>query len=95
MVLVLGVMLIVASLDAVPDPPAIDPHGAMAKASSLANCTGCFRDQPGAGTLQTRAQTQRISFTREEEPNRPTDFMAEAGQATDPSPPVQADRRPS
>ena len=86
--LVLGVMLIVASLDAVPDPPAIDPHGAMAKASSLAKCTGSLCDQPAAGTLQTRAQTQRITFTHEEEPNRPTDFMAEAGQATDLSPPV-------
>ena len=87
MVWVLGVVLIVASLDAVPDPPAIDPHGTVAKAFSARDCADCFGDQPSAVTMPSRNQTQWTSFTNEYEPNRPSDLMAETGQAADPSPP--------
>jgi hypothetical protein len=85
---VLGLVLMVASLDAAPDPPAVDPHGAAAKAFSVRDCAGCLRDQPGAATMPTRAQTERIAFTHEDEPGRPSALMAETRHATDPSPPV-------
>ena len=85
---VLALMLMVASLDAAPDPPAVDPHGATAKAFSLLDCAGCFRDQPGAAAMPARSQTQRIAFIHEDEPCRPSALMEETRQATDPSPPV-------
>ena len=85
---VLSLVLIVASLDAAPDPPAVDPHGATAKAFSVRDCAGCFRDQPGAATMPTRTQAQQIAFTHEDEPGRPSALMAETRHATDPSPPV-------
>ena len=86
---VLALVLMVASLDATPDPPAVDPHGATAKAFfSVRDCVGCFRDQPGAATMPTRTQAQRIAFIHEDEPGRPSALMAETRHATDPSPPV-------
>ena len=85
---VLGLVLMVASLDAAPDPPAIDPHGATAKAFSERDSAGCFRDQPSAATMPTRTQAPRITFTHEDEPGRPSALMAETRHATDPSPPV-------
>ncbi len=85
---VLGVALIVASLDARPDPPAVDPHGAIVKALNLRDCADCFRDQPSVAAMPARAQTRRISFNLEDGPDRPSDFLARTGQAADPSPPV-------
>ena len=87
MVGVLGVALIVASLDARPDPPAVDPHGAMVKALNLRDCADCFRDQPSVAAMPVRAETQRIFFNHENAPDRPGDFMARTGQAADSSPP--------
>jgi len=42
MVWVLGLMLMVASVDARPDPPAVDLHGAMFKALNLRDCADCL-----------------------------------------------------
>jgi hypothetical protein len=88
MVWVLGVMLIAASLDASPDPPAVDPHGAMIKALNLRDCAGCLQNQPSLAAMPYRAQTQRIAFTHEDEPDGPGDFIARTGQAADSSPPA-------
>ena len=88
MVWVLGAALIVATLDAIPDPPAVDPHGSMTKAFSLRDCADCFRDQPTAAAMPDGDQTQRISFGREDEPDGPSDFIARTRQAADSSPPV-------
>ena len=88
MVWVLGAALIAATLDTTPDPPAVNPHGSMAKAFNLRDCTDCFRDQPSAAALPDGDHAQRISFTREDEPDRPSDFIAGTGQAADSSPPA-------
>ena len=97
MVWVLGLMLIVASLDAMPDPPALDPHASMAKAPIVRACSDCA--QTSLVMLPARTQVDSRSFIPEDERNRPGDYMARTGQAADPSPPailsVPADRSES
>jgi len=88
MVWVLALVLIVASLDAAPDPPAVDPHGVTAKAFSVRDGASSFRHQPGAATMPSQTQAQGIVFAYEDEPDRPSALMAETRHATDPSPPV-------
>ena len=88
MVWVLALVLIMASLDAAPDPPAVDPHGLTAKAFNVRDGASSFRHQPGAAAMSTRTQAQGIVFAHEDEPNRPSALMAETRHATDPSPPV-------
>jgi hypothetical protein len=89
---VLCALLMMASLDAIPDPPAIDQHAVkvvspqVCKASSSAvdrrlNCTwNC----PFSNTFQVRWVTLTSSY----EPNLPSDWIVLTGQAADPSPPT-------
>lgn len=95
---VLGAVLIAASLDARPDPPAIGPHSGMVKASSPQDCADASRDSSGCFATappQVRVQIHRTAVVHEDAPNRPCDFIARMGQAADPSPPARLDRSQS
>jgi hypothetical protein len=86
--------LVIASVDGKPDPPATDPHPTVVKAFSLRDCASSFRDQAdfqGAAPAPTQAQLEQKAFVKKVEPNRPSEFLKRAGQASDASPPVPVD----
>jgi hypothetical protein len=84
-------MLMIVSLDTVPDPPAVNPHTIEVKAPFVAECLEGFfpRTLNPAGSRVSGDHASRfIAFARDYEPNRPSDWMALTSQASDPSPPV-------
>ena len=93
----LGALLIFASLDTVPDPPAVDPHRLTVKVPGF----GDYAESPSRPTetvtlldLVAQFETQGTPFVRDTEPDCPAIFL-ETGQAADPSPPVRVDRLPA
>jgi hypothetical protein len=89
--LALTALLLIASVDAVPDPPAVNPHTTEVKTACLTECPESFCLQilssacPGASS---DASPHYISLVRDSETNRPSDRIVLSGQATDPSPPA-------
>ena len=53
--LVLSVLMVVATIDAVPDPPAVAPHTVELKVSCLRAFVGEFREQPLTGDLTSNS----------------------------------------
>src|SRR5215472_11959639 len=88
---VLGAVMVMALLDAVPDPPAVNPHK-VSIGSSLCEARGvlCERhlDPDLSCTSSRHIQIRWIAFTSAYEPNLPDDWIALTGQASDPSPPI-------
>lgn len=92
--LVLGPLLVAASLDAVPDPPAVSPHAVDVGASGL-------RQAPNASDEQRSQQTslfvashytfQRLDLAGMVETIRSGDDVALVRSAGDPSPPPSVD----
>jgi hypothetical protein len=83
-------LLVIGSLDAIPDPPAINPHGTNVKASCHRECAGTFCEQrlnssPSGASSQLRVRF--LAFTNDLKPSRPTERIVLTGQASDPSPP--------
>src|SRR6266404_1188081 len=90
MVLVLGALMLAAS-DAVPDPPAVNPHTVNVKAPCLREFAGGFREQRvtcDSASISPHVPIRRARLTDAAEPNRPSDWIALAGHAADPSPPA-------
>ncbi len=89
MVWVLGLLLAIAALDTVPDPPAMNPR-AVSVTSLLGEVRSDVRepkfnsDSPISSLLQVRW----TAFTASYDPNLPEDRIILAGFATDPSPPA-------
>jgi len=84
-------MLLIASLDAVPDPPAVTPHSTEVKAFRLTECPEnlCFQTLSIFCSNACADHAPRfIAFAREPNPNRPSDWIVLTGQAADPSPPA-------
>jgi hypothetical protein len=84
----LGVVLICASLDPTPDPPALDPHSRIVKIAA-----------PNEGPYTADSQFEYdhsagLTFLKtyvvitEARSHRPIASIAETGQAADPSPPA-------
>jgi hypothetical protein len=89
--LVLCVFLVIASVDAIPDPPAVAPHSVDVKVSCLRDFAGSFREEPLTGDLASTSQhspIHRLSPAIENEPKRSNDWIALAGYAADSSPPT-------
>ena len=88
---VLGAVMVMAFLDAVPDPPAVNPHKVRI-VSSLCEARGalCERhlDPDWYCTSSHHLKISWIAFTSAYEPNLPDDWIALTGQASDPSPPA-------
>src|SRR5579872_4172044 len=89
--LVLCVFLVIASVDAIPDPPAVAPHSVDVKVSCLRDFAGSFREEPLTGDLAStshHAPIHRLTPVDETEPTRSSDWIALAGYAADSSPPA-------
>ncbi len=91
MVLALGALILVASIDAVPDPPAVNPHSASVKAPCLREFAGGFREERvtcNSASISPHVPIRRARLTDAVDPNRPSAGIALTGHAADPSPPV-------
>ena len=89
--LALGALMAAASIDAVPDPPAVNPHTVSLKAGCLRELVDGFREQRltcDSAYISPRVPVHRVNLTNAAEPNRPSDGIALTGHAADPSPPV-------
>jgi hypothetical protein len=88
--LVLSVLMVAASLDAVPDPPAISPHSLDLKIVGLLEVPDASPELRLYGTLPYLAlflPLRRVDFIENVEAGRPTDPIARLSTAGDPSPP--------
>jgi hypothetical protein len=91
MVLVLVVLMVAASIDAVPDPPAETPHTVNVKATCLRQFVSVFREQRltcDSPCLSLHVPIHRVNPTDAAKPKRSSDWIALAVYAADPSPPV-------
>jgi hypothetical protein len=85
---VLGLLLAIASVDAVPDPPAVNPR-AVGVDYTLCDVCGDVHERRlnSDSSISLLLQVRRIAFKSAYEPNLPTDRVVLTGFATDPSPP--------
>lgn len=88
--LVLSVLMVSATIDAVPDPPAVAPHTVELKVSCLRAFVGDFREQPLTGDLTSNfhAPIHGVNIADAAEPRRSSDWITLAGYAADSSPPA-------
>jgi hypothetical protein len=88
---ILGALLIFASLDAVPDLPAVNPHTVTVKVPGPSVENLCGPSGNGSSpNLLAQSQTQGTIFIRQTEPDCPTNFTAQTRLAADPSPPASS-----
>ena len=87
---ILGAVLALASVDTIPDPPAVNPH-TVNVASRLCDF-GCGASEQrlncGWFCFSSHLHATRIAFISASEPSLPRDWIVLTGQAADTSPPV-------
>ena len=85
---ILGAFLVIASLDAVPDPPAVNQN-TDSVASRPCEARGFYepRSNNDRSYTSSRRQPGRVAFNEHREP-LPNDWIVLTGQAADPSPPI-------
>jgi hypothetical protein len=89
-VLVTVAALVASSLDAVPDPPAVSPHGSGAKVTGVRELPNAVDEQNlrfARACLAPQPPRRRSSLTEIAGPNRPSEDLAVVACAADPSPP--------
>jgi hypothetical protein len=86
---VLGLLLVIASVDTLPDPPAISPR-TVSGISFLCEAGADMRERQLNSDLCVSSlyQVRWIAFTSTYEPNLFTDLIFQTGLAADPSPPA-------
>jgi len=87
---VLGAVIAIASVDTIPDPPAVNPHNANI-ISRLCDQAGGKCEQRltyGWFCFSSHLQATRIALTSASEPSLPRDWIVLTGQAADSSPPT-------
>jgi len=92
---VLGALMMLASFDALPDPPAVNPQTVIG-ASSLSEATGGLSERRlncDSSCTSAHLRSRWIAFTSADEPKVPSDCVALTGHAADSSPPVSQARR--
>jgi hypothetical protein len=97
MIWVLGALMVIASVDAVPDPPAVSRH-TVSVACGLSEARGgvCERRlNCDWSCTSSHLQIRWIAFTSAYEPNLPSGWIALTGFAADPSPPTLEAQRNS
>jgi hypothetical protein len=90
-VLVLVASLVAASVDAAPDPPAVNPHTLDFKIAGLREFPDAFDEQRlhcASPCLAPHLPLRRVDLTEIVKPNHPGDEIAMVGYAADPSPPA-------
>src|SRR6266404_933986 len=83
--------LVAASIDAVPDPPAVTSHTVNVKAPCLREFVGAFGEQrltSDSACISPHAPIHLVSLPDATKPKRSSDWIALAGHAADPSPPI-------
>ena len=91
LVLSLCALMVAASIDAVPDPPAVTQHQVKEKTSCLREIAGAFHQQPASwdsACLAANAPTPTINRIGATKPKRSSDWITLTVYASDPSPPV-------
>jgi hypothetical protein len=85
---VLGLLLAIASVDTIPDPPAVNPR-AVAVACIFCDVCGDVHERwlNSDSSISLLLQVRWTAFTSAYEPNLPKDRIVLTGFATDPSPP--------
>ena len=89
--LVLSVLMVAASVDAVPDPPAINPHSFDLKIVGLLEVPDASPELRLSGaplSLALLLPVRRMDFIETAKSSRPSDRIARVNTAGDPSPPV-------
>jgi len=89
--LVLSALMVTASVDAVPDPPAVNPHSLDLKIVSLLDVPDVFPELRLYGVPPSLAlflPLRRVDFIETLKSSRPSDQIARVNTAGDPSPPV-------
>lgn len=90
---ILGALLVIGTLDALPDPPAENPSTALCKVPRLHDYS-CYAEPRQYESFSTSYPfPASLIAANAREPYRPTDRIVLAGQAGDPSPPVHHARR--
>jgi hypothetical protein len=82
---ILCALLVVASVDATPDPPALDQHIAAVKVPSPSGFA--VQSLSWNHSSLTVFQAREFAFAGDTEPDCPASFLAQVGQAADSSPP--------
>jgi hypothetical protein len=89
--LVLSVLMVTASVDAVPDPPAVNPHSLDLKIVGLLEVPDVSPELRLYGVSPCLAlflPVRRVDFIEIVKSSRPSDQIARVSVAGDPSPPV-------
>lgn len=89
-VLVMVAALVASSLDAVPDPPAVNPHGLDAKVAGVRELPNTADEQSlrfAWAHLAAQPPRSRSGLTEIAGPHRPSEELAVVACAADPSPP--------
>jgi hypothetical protein len=87
---VLGAVMMAASIDTIPDPPAVNPH-TVSVASRLREARGSVcerRLDSDCSCACSHVQIRWIAFKSAYEPTLPNDLVALTAFAADPSPPA-------
>ena len=89
---VLAALLAAASVDAIPDPPALDPHFTVTKVPGLNENPPTVSNPSGtySSNLFVQFRAQETILARDTELDVPASFVAQMGQAADSSPPARA-----
>jgi len=83
---ILAALLAVASVDATPDPPALDPHFAATKVSGPSGLA--VHNPPGNNISLAPFQAGWWVFAGDSEPHCLAEVLAQMEHAADPSPPL-------
>jgi hypothetical protein len=89
-VLVTVAALVASSLDAVPDPPAVNPHGLDAKIAGVRELPTAADEQSlrfARACLAPQPLRRQSGLTEIAGPHRPSEELAVVAYAADPSPP--------
>ncbi len=94
---VLGAALLIASVDTIPDPPAVKPH-TLSVVSIVGEAGGTVYEQHlkcDWSCPSSHLQARWIALTAAFEPSLPSDWIVLTGQAADSSPPITSSTTPS
>jgi hypothetical protein len=88
---ILGAVLAVASVDTIPDPPAVNPHTTNVVSRLSDSVGGAPEERLNCGwfCFSSHLHATRIAFISASEPSLPRDCIVLTGQAADTSPPVR------
>src|SRR5579872_6309322 len=90
-VMVLSVLMVAASIDAVPDPPAVTPHTSNLQAPCPREFVAGFREPRvtcASAYISFHAPIHAVSRVDATKPKRSSDWMTLGAYAADSSPPV-------